>query len=65
FEEVYVLTHGGTRNSSKTLVYFLYDQSVIYLEMCYACTVGLAMFLMVLILSALRLAFGKTDSAIT
>ncbi len=65
FEEVYVMTQGGPRNSSKTLVYYLYDQAFNNLEMSNACTVGLAMFLMVLILSALRLAFGKTDSAIT
>ncbi len=64
FEEVYVMTQGGPRNSSKTLVYYLYDQAFNELEMSYACTIGLTMFLMVLILSALRLAFGKTDDAI-
>ena len=64
FEEVYVMTQGGPRNSSKTLVYYLYDQAFNELEMSYACTIGLAMFLMVLVLSALRLAFGKTDDAI-
>lgn len=55
FEEVYIMTQGGPRNSSKTIVYYLYEQAFQQLEMSYACTIGLVMFLIILALSVLRL----------
>jgi len=62
FEEVFILTQGGPRNSSKTVVYYVYEQAFQQLEISYACTIGLGLFLIVLGLSALRLALGKDDS---
>lgn len=55
FEEIYVMTQGGPRNSSKTIVYYVYEQAFQDLEINYACTVGLALFLLILGLSMLRL----------
>lgn len=55
FEEVYILTQGGPLNSSKTIVYYVYELAFQELEISYACTVGLALFLIVLTLSVLRL----------
>ena len=62
FEEVYIMTQGGPRNSSKTIVYYLYEQAFQNLEMSYACTIGLVLFLVILGLSILNL---KLSSAIT
>lgn len=59
FEEVYIMTQGGPRNSSKTIVYYLYEQAFKNLEMSYACTIGLVMFLIILGLSVLRLSLGR------
>lgn len=59
FEEVYIMTQGGPRNSSKTVVYYIYEQAFEKLEISYACTIGLALFLAILALSALRLALGR------
>lgn len=59
FEEVYIMTQGGPRNSSKTIVYYLYEQAFQQLEMSYACTIGLVMFLIILGLSALRLGLER------
>jgi putative chitobiose transport system permease protein len=56
FEEVFIMTQGGPRSSSKTIVYYLYEQAFENLEMTYACAIGLVLFLIVLGLSALRLA---------
>jgi putative chitobiose transport system permease protein len=56
FEEVYIMTQGGPRHSSKTVVYYIYEQAFQKLEISYACTLGLALFLVILMLSALRLA---------
>lgn len=55
FEEVYIMTQGGPRNSSKTIVYYLYERAFQELDLGYACTIGLILFLMVLGLSILRL----------
>jgi putative chitobiose transport system permease protein len=64
FEEVYIMTQGGPRSSSKTLVYYVYEQAFQDLEISYACTLGLAMFLLILVLSAVRLALSRQPSAI-
>jgi putative chitobiose transport system permease protein len=62
FEEVYVMTQGGPRNSSKTVVYYLYQQAFgSEANLSYACTIGLVLFLVILVLSAvnLKLSDGK------
>jgi putative chitobiose transport system permease protein len=55
FEEVYIMTQGGPLDSSKTIVYYLYEQAFSNLEISYACTIGLMLFLIILGLSVLRL----------
>ncbi len=62
FEEVYVLTQGGPYNSSKTIVYYIYEKAFKELEVNYACTIGLALFLIVLVLSILNLKFGNVQN---
>ena len=62
FEEVFIMTQGGPRNSSKTVVYYLYEQAFQKLEISYACTIGLVLFLMILTLSILRLASAKNST---
>ncbi len=62
FEEVYIMTQGGPRNSSKTLVYYVYEQAFQNLEMSYACTIGLVMFLIILGLSILRLSLERVTA---
>ncbi len=63
FEEVYIMTQGGPRNSSKTIVYYLYEQAFQNLEIGYACTIGLVLFLIVLGLSILRLVFTNSTKS--
>jgi len=58
FEEVYLMTQGGPADSTRTLVYYVVDQAFAELEISYACTVGLALFLIVLLLSLLRFLFA-------
>ena len=57
FEEVFLMTQGGPADTTRTLVYYVYDQAFAELEISYACTVGLALFLLVLLLTVVRLAF--------
>ena len=58
FEEVYLMTQGGPADATRTLVYYVYDQAFAELEISYACTVGLALFVIVLLLSLVRFAFA-------
>lgn len=61
FEEIYIMTQGGPRNSSKTIVYYLYEQAFQNLEIGYACTIGLVLFGIILGLSVVRLAFSQLN----
>jgi putative chitobiose transport system permease protein len=59
FEEIYIMTQGGPRNSSKTVVYYLYERAFQDLDISYACTIGLLLFLIILVLSILNLRYSK------
>ncbi|QEY31666.1 sugar ABC transporter permease [Synechococcus sp. RSCCF101] len=59
FEEVFLMTQGGPADSTRTLVYYVYDLAFSELEISYACTVGLALFLLVMLLTAFRLGTGS------
>lgn len=60
FEEIYIMTQGGPQpHSSTTLVYYLYEQAFKNLEISYACTIGMVLFLAIFLLSILRLAFTR------
>lgn len=58
FEEVFLMTQGGPADSTRTIVYYVYDLAFSELEISYACTVGLALFLAVLLLSLVRYVFA-------
>ena len=57
FEEVFVMTKGGPLNASKTPVYYIYESAFSDTDYSYACTIGLALFLIVIVLSGIRLVF--------
>lgn len=65
FEEVYIMTQGGPRNSSKTIVYYLYEQAFSNLEIAYGCTIGLVLFLIILAFSALRLMVTSSENSLS
>ncbi|MGE5658267.1 MAG: carbohydrate ABC transporter permease [Actinomycetota bacterium] len=60
FEEVYIMTQGGPRNGSKTIVYYLYERAFQDLEIGYACTIGLVLFLLIFFLSFLQISIQRT-----
>ena len=59
FEEVFIMTQGGPRSASKTVVYYVYESAFKDLDMSYACTIGLVLFLIILALSFVRLALSN------
>jgi putative chitobiose transport system permease protein len=66
FEEVFIMTRGGPLNASKTIVYYSYEQAFESLSadgFSYGCTIGLVMFLIIILLSIVRFAVQKlTDN---
>ena len=62
FEEVFLMTQGGPADSTRTVVYYVYDLAFQELEISYACTAGLALFLVVLVLGLIQQGL-KTGSA--
>lgn len=64
FEEIYVMTKGGPLNSSKTLVYYIYQEAFEKLNMGYASAAGVVLLFITLVLSILNLKFmSKKETA--
>jgi len=61
FEEVYVMTSGGPLNSSKTVVYYIYERAINDLEISYGCAMGLVLFLVIFIFSIVRLTLTRSE----
>ena len=55
FEEVYVMTQGGPLDSTKTLVFFLYEAAFVEFDMGYAAAAGVVLFALTLALSLFNL----------
>lgn len=60
FDTAYVMTSGGPVRASYTIVYMLYDQGFKYFNFGYASAVGLALFVMTLVVALIqRLTLGR------
>lgn len=60
FDIIYVMTGGGPVRASYTLVYMLYQQGFQYFDLGYASAIGLALFVMTLIVALLqRVTLGR------
>ena len=64
FEEVFLMTQGGPADSTRTVVYYVYDLAFQELEISYACTAGLALFLVVLLLGLLQQSLKNNSSTL-
>jgi multiple sugar transport system permease protein len=62
FDAIYVMTGGGPVHASYTLVFYLYDQGFKYFDQGYASAVGVALFLIILVVSLVqRRVLGGSD----
>lgn len=60
FDLVYVMTSGGPARSSYTLILDLYDQGFKYFDLGYASAIGVALFVMTLVVAGIqRLTLGR------
>jgi putative chitobiose transport system permease protein len=58
------MTQGGPADATRTIVYYVYDQAFSELEISYACTLGLALFFFVMLLTLVRLVLAGDRSLI-
>jgi multiple sugar transport system permease protein len=64
FTQIFVMTSGGPVNRTTTMVYYMYLWAFKYYDMGYASTMAFALFLMLLIFTALQLRlFRRSDVA--
>ena len=62
FDLVYVMTSGGPARASYTLILDLYDQGFRYFDLGYASAIGVALFIMTLVVAAIqRFTLGRED----
>ena len=61
FEEVYVMTQGGPLDSTKTLVFYLYESAFVDFELGYASAIGVVLFGITLVLSLINLRLLRTQ----
>lgn len=62
FVEVYVMTRGGPLGSTRTMVYYIYDQGLVRFDMGYASAAAYALFVLIAVVAlfqARRFGFGE------
>ena len=62
FDEVYVTTKGGPLHASTVLVYYLYQQAFVDFDGGYAAAIGVALFVVILIVTLVQLWLGRRTS---
>ena len=58
FDEIYIMTGGGPFESTKTVVFYLYEYAFNKLEMGYASAVGVILFLILLVFSVISISIS-------
>lgn len=61
FDEIYVMTGGGPFNSSKTVVYHLYEAAFYNLRMGYASAIGFVLFAILIIFSLISIKISENN----
>lgn len=59
FDEIYIMTGGGPIGSTETLVYFIFDQAFDKLNVGYASSAGVVLFLLSLVFSVLNIRMSR------
>lgn len=63
FDQAYVLTKGGPANSTKTTVYYIYQQGFGQLQMGYADAMAFALSLIILVFSLVNMKLNKEEES--
>lgn len=61
FAEIYVMTKGGPLNSSKTIVYYIYERAFENLDLGYASAMAVVLLIIVMIFSLINILFFEKN----
>lgn len=61
FDQAYVLTEGGPGNATMTLVYYIYNSGFNNLDMGYASSMSIVLFLIIIVFSIMNQKINKAD----
>lgn len=61
FAEIYVMTKGGPLNSSKTIVYYIYERAFENLDLGYASAMAVVLLIIVMIFSFINIVFFEKN----
>ncbi len=61
FAEIYVMTKGGPLNSSKTIVYYIYERAFENLDLGYASALAVVLLIIVLAFSIINVLFFEKN----
>ena len=61
FAEIYVMTKGGPLNSSKTIVYYIYERAFENLDLGFASAMAVVLLVIVLLLSLVNILFFEKN----
>ena len=62
FVEIYVMTKGGPLNSSKTIVYYIYQRAFENLDLGYASAAGVVLLVIIMVISIFNVKFFEKGS---
>jgi multiple sugar transport system permease protein len=65
FTQIFVMTSGGPVNKTTTMVYYMYLWAFKYYDMGYASTLAFALFIMLLVFTALQLRLFRRSEEVT
>lgn len=63
FDTVAVATKGGPADSTKVLVYYIYENAFAFFKMGYATAMSMVLFLIILVLTVLQLKYFRADQS--
>lgn len=61
FAEIYVMTKGGPLNSSKTIVYYIYERAFENLDLGYASALAVVLLIVVMMFSLINILFFEKN----
>ncbi|MCK7484460.1 MAG: sugar ABC transporter permease [Bacillus subtilis] len=64
FVEIYVMTQGGPMNSSKTIVYYIYQRAFENLDLGYASAAGVVLLVIIMIMSIINMRFFEGNKSV-
>jgi multiple sugar transport system permease protein len=63
FTQIFVMTRGGPIDKTTTVLFYVYEAAFQFYEMGYASTIAFALFLMLLVFTALQLRLYRRQTA--